>query len=216
MPKKYFRRIAPHPDTLREHKFLSRFAPLLHDPNLWHFNRNSVARAFGLGLFAAFLPFPFQSPIAAALAIWLRGNLPLAVLMVFLTNPLTMVPIELSAYWLGQLVVPGEFKALPTPFEWSWVWDNLSSIGLPLVIGHFMLSVIGAILGYYGIQGFWRIYLSLHLKKRRQRVYQPGLPQAGLNSAAGNGAGTRSVTRRAESRDGFRRTAMIRPEDPQD
>jgi uncharacterized protein (DUF2062 family) len=215
MPKKYFRRIAPHPDTLREHPFLSRFAHLLHDPNLWHFNRNSVARAFGLGLFAAFLPIPFQSPIAAALAIWLRGNLPLAVLMVFLTNPLTMVPIELSAYWLGQLVVPGGFKALPTPFEWSWVWDNLSSIGLPLVVGHFMLSVTGAILGYYGIQGFWRLYLSLHLKKRRQRVDQPGMPQAGLSSAVGNGAGTRSVTRRVEPGDGSHRTATIRPEDPQ-
>lgn len=183
MLKKYFRRIAPHPDTLREHQFLNRFAHLLHDPNLWHFNRNSVARAFGAGLFAAFLPLPFQSPFAAALAIWLRGNLPLAVLMVFLTNPLTMVPIELSAYWLGQLIVPGEFKALPTPFEWSWVWDNLYSIGLPLIVGHFMLSILGAILGYYGIQGFWRIYIAMHLNKRKKRVYSSGTPQVGVHTA---------------------------------
>lgn len=169
MPKKLFRRIAPHPDTLRENKLFQRFAHILHDPNLWHFNRHSVARAFGAGLFAAFLPIPFQSPIAAVLAIWLRGNLPIAVLMVFLTNPFTMVPIELSAYWLGSLVVPGDFRPLPDEFEWKWIWDNLSSIGLPLIVGHFMLSALGAVLGYYGIQAFWRVYVVMYLSKRKQR-----------------------------------------------
>lgn len=184
MPKKYFRRIAPHPDTLRKHKILGRFAHLLHEPNLWHFNRNSVARAIGLGLFAAFLPIPFQSPFAVVLAIWLRANLPLSVLMVFITNPLTMVPIELTAYWLGSLIVPGEFKPLPHPFEWSWIWDNLSSIGLPLVIGHFMMSIIGGIVGYYGILGFWRLHLIQHLKKRKQRVYRPGVPPSEASRSA--------------------------------
>lgn len=183
MPKKFFRRIAPHPDSLRNNKIFARFAHVLHDPNLWHFNRHSVARAFSVGLFAAFLPIPFQSPFAAALAIWLRGNLPLAVLMVFLTNPFTMVPIELAAYWLGNLVAQHELKALPESFELSWIWDNLSSIGLPLLIGHFMLSVITAFLGYYGIYGFWRIYLALHLRKRKLRIYQPGIPPAGVRTA---------------------------------
>ncbi|MEW6444885.1 MAG: DUF2062 domain-containing protein [Pseudomonadota bacterium] len=182
MPKKLFRRIAPHPDTLRGNKLFERFAHLLHDPNLWHFNRHSVARAFGAGMFAAFLPFPFQSPIAAALAIWLRANLPLAVLMVFLTNPFTMVPIELSAYWLGNLIVQSELRTLPESFEWSWVWDNLSSIGMPLVLGHFMLSILTAVIGYYGIHGFWRLHIALHLRKRKKRIYEPGLPQAGIRT----------------------------------
>ncbi len=177
MPKKYFRRIAPSPETIRRLKFPTRFAHLLHDPNLWHINRHSVARAFGLGLFAAFLPIPLQSPIAIVLSLWLRSNLPLTVLMVLITNPLTMVPIELAAYGLGQWVVPGEYHPLPTPFEWGWVWNNLSSIGLPLVVGHFMLSILGGLLGYYGIQGFWRIYLYLHLRKRRQRGQRHDTPQ---------------------------------------
>lgn len=182
MPKKFFRRIAPHPDSLRNSKILGRFSHVLHDPNLWHFNRNSVARGLSMGLFAAFLPIPFQSPIAAALAIWLRANLPLTVLMVFLTNPFTLVPVELSAYWIGSLLTGTELKALPTPFEWSWIWDNLSSIGMPLLVGHAILSVTGALVGYYGIQGFWRIYLALHLRKRRLRPFQPGIPQAGVRT----------------------------------
>jgi len=182
MPKKFFRRIAPHPDSLRNHKLFARFAHVLHDPNLWHFNRHSVARGLSMGLFAAFLPLPIQSPIAAVLAIWLRGNLPLAVLMVFLTNPLTLVPVELSAYWIGSLFTGTELKALPQNFEWRWIWENLSSLGLPLLIGHAVLSVAGALLGYYGIQGFWRIYIALHLNERKKRVYQPGIPQAGVRT----------------------------------
>ena len=78
MAKKLIRRYLPDAHKIRDHKHLRLFGTLLHDPNLWHLNRRSVAGAFAVGLFMAFVPMPFQMIPAAALAILLRVNLPIS------------------------------------------------------------------------------------------------------------------------------------------
>ena len=79
MPKRLLRKLLPDHRRIREHPHLSRFGARLHDPNLWHLNRRSVAGGTALGLFTSMIPFPGQMIIAAALAIWVRVNLPLFV-----------------------------------------------------------------------------------------------------------------------------------------
>ena len=101
MPRRLIRRYMPDPSSIREHKSLRFLGTLLHDPNLWHLNRHSVARAMAVGLFAAFIPIPMQMLLAAALAVSVRGNMPIAVSLVWLTNPITMPPVFFCTYQLG-------------------------------------------------------------------------------------------------------------------
>ena len=73
----------------------------LQNPEIWHFHRRSVAGAAFIGLFVSFLPIPMHMLIAAAIAIATRCNLPLAVGLVWVNNPLTMGPLYFFAYKLG-------------------------------------------------------------------------------------------------------------------
>ena len=90
MPKKIIKRMMPDHQTIKENKYLKIFGNLLHNANLWHLNRHSVAKAFAVGLFFAFIPVPFQMVLAAGLAIIVHANLPLSIALVWITNPLTM------------------------------------------------------------------------------------------------------------------------------
>ena len=98
MPRKLFRKYLPSAESVRGNRWVAMFGTLLHHPNLWHLNRDSVAGAVAIGLFSGLVPGPLQMLTALILAIPLRRNLPVALLMTLYTNPFTIVPLYLLAY----------------------------------------------------------------------------------------------------------------------
>ena len=169
MPRKLIKRWFPHLHRVRTLKSLQLFGRLLHNPNLWHLNRRSAAGAFAVGLFTAFVPVPFQMVLAAAIAIAFRVNLPIAAVLVWVSNPFTMPPLFFSAYKLGQWVLdasPGEFH-----FELSlnWLMTDLYSVWQPFLLGCFLLGAGSALIGYTGIRLYWRYVVVKKLENRRRR-----------------------------------------------
>lgn len=75
-----------------------------------------IALGVALGVFVAFTPtVGLQMIIAAGLATLLHANRLAAVLPVWITNPVTVIPIYCFNYWIGRLVMGGpklrEFRA---------------------------------------------------------------------------------------------------------
>jgi uncharacterized protein len=169
MAKKFIKRLFPSYHRVRDHESLRFFGTLLHDPNLWHLNRRSVAGAFAIGLFVAFLPIPFQMVAAAAIAILARVNLPISVLLVWITNPLTMGPIYYSAYQLGRRIL--DLPKVRFRFEWSMAWftEEMLIIWKPLLLGSLIFSVAAAVTGYIAIRLLWRLHILRRLNWRRQK-----------------------------------------------
>ncbi|MGL4205999.1 MAG: DUF2062 domain-containing protein [Aeromonadaceae bacterium] len=172
MPKKLLQRWMPDPSQLQQHKHLRLLAPWLGNQRLWQLNRRSAAGAFAIGLFMAWIPLPGQMLLAAAAAILWGANLPIAVALVWLTNPLTMPPLFYLAYQCGARLLgmpPVEFQA---DLSWQWLSSVMTTVGWPFLLGSAVLAVISGLLGYMGIEGLWRISIQRKLKLRRQRLNQ--------------------------------------------
>ncbi|HSD96957.1 MAG TPA: DUF2062 domain-containing protein [Sulfuricaulis sp.] len=169
MAKKLIRRYLPDAHKIRNHKHLRLFGTLLHDPNLWHLNRRSVAGAFAIGLFMAFVPMPFQMIPAAALAIFYRVNLPIAVALVWITNPATMPPIYYFCYRLGAWVLDTPVQAVEFQISWEWFTTELVRVWKPFLTGSLLVGVICAATGYFGMHALWRWHVIREWERRRLR-----------------------------------------------
>ncbi|MBT0586503.1 DUF2062 domain-containing protein [Alteromonas oceanisediminis] len=156
MPKKFIRRWLPDPQSIKTNRYLSVFGKVLHEPNLWHLNRKSACGAFGVGLFFAFWPVPFQMWLSAAAAIPLRVNLPLSVATVWITNPFTMPPLFYAAYKVGSTVLGTSMGDFAFELSWSWVAESIGTIGPAFLLGCAICSVVAGLVGYYGLNWVWR------------------------------------------------------------
>lgn len=159
----------PDHHTIKSNKHLQIFGDLLHNANLWHLNRRSVAKAFAVGLFFAFVPVPFQMLLAAGVAIIVHSNLPLSVALVWITNPLTMPAIFYACYIVGTWVVGADEQPFAFEPSWQWVVESVQTIGPAFIVGCGVLAVTFAIIGYFGIQILWRYSVAREWQKRSLR-----------------------------------------------
>jgi uncharacterized protein len=178
MPRKFFRRYLPTPESVRAHRVLGRFGGWLHHPNLWHLNRRSVAGGVASGLFCGLVPGPLQMIAAALVAVAFRVNLPVALITTLYTNPLTIGPLYVAAYYFGRLLVGGDAGVLSEApaFSWSEMGEWMRamahwtmSLGKPLAVGLAALALLLAALGYAAVDIAWRVYVVRAWGRRRAR-----------------------------------------------
>lgn len=157
------KRYLPTRRDVRNNKYLKFLGEHLHDPNLWHFNRRSVTRATAIGLLCAYLPMPFEMIPAAIGAILWRANLPLSIALVWISNPITWVPLWGPAYlfgaWLlGQPSVPLEQLTL----------EVFGQHVVALWVGCVLVGSMVATGGYFMVSLIWRSRVVRSWQRRRK------------------------------------------------
>lgn len=175
MSRKFFGKYLPSYETIRQNRAVALFGPLLRRPGLWHLHRRSAAGGVAVGLFCGLIPGPLQMLAAAAFAVLLRVNLPVAVVMTCYTNPLTIVPLYMAAYKIGQLVTGEGSGPLPRPdfgdggmSGWlPGLWDWMEELGPALLVGLPVLASALAALGYFTVLGLWRLHATRRWRRRR-------------------------------------------------
>lgn len=168
MPKNKLKAWLPSPQQLRQNRLIGVFAPFLADPRLWQMNRNSLNRAVYVGVLAAFFPLPGQMLLAVIGALLVRANVPMAIALTWITNPLTAIPVFWLAYSFGAFLL-GEpilgFRAIgmiltdltlwltadgQNPFSQSQIFSWQAFV-LGLVLSAILTSIITGI----GFRLFW-------------------------------------------------------------
>ena len=179
MSRRFLRRHQQKLDAVRSHPLVYRYARFLDPPSLWHLNRRSVAAGVAVGLFTGLIPGPFQMLAAALVAVLVRANLPVAVVTTLYTNPLTILPLYLVAWWLGELCLGAGSTPMPHPPQIAWhqmvasahAWLQwLLSQGKPLALGLVVLAAGLALLGWLAVRGAWRLHVLYTWRKRRERA----------------------------------------------
>jgi len=165
MPKRIFRKYLPKPDRLREHKALSFLGEVLSDPNLWHINRRSLAGAAFIGVFSALLPIPLQMGLAALLAVRFHCNLPLSVVLVWISNPVTYVPIFYFTYRIGAWIL-GMPPQTGEGITVAWFVEQL----VPLWLGSMLCALVFGGMAYAAVKVAWRLAVvrSWNLRAHRR------------------------------------------------
>ena len=136
-------------------------------PNLWHINKKSVSRGFAIGAFCAFLPIPGQMILAAFLSITFAANIPISLVLTWITNPITFTPIFYFAYKIGKIIFDGGITYDVDEKEID-ILSNIMHIWEPLLLGSIILSITGSIVAYIIIRVYWRYYVIKIWSKRKK------------------------------------------------
>ncbi|MEK7952976.1 DUF2062 domain-containing protein [Luteolibacter soli] len=92
-----------HP-KLRHRVWWRKLTQPLFERRLWKPCRDTVAVGLAIGLFFGVIPLIPQSLFAAIAAMRVKANIPFAVAITWVSNPLTNVPLWVSQLWLGNQV----------------------------------------------------------------------------------------------------------------
>ena len=153
-----------------------------HHSYLWHLNRQSASRGIASGLLVAFIPLPLQMLSAAFVAFLVRGNLPIAIVVTWISNPITFVPFNYLIYKTGVFLTQAnspngmpeihklEFHMESLALIWNELIQWINSLGQAYLVGLVVISLSAAIIGYCLTYVVWVIYVKVKWLKRKNRT----------------------------------------------
>lgn len=128
-------------------------------------NRRTVTRGIAVGTFWALIPMPMQMAGVMAVTPFLKFNVPLAIAVVWLSNPITYPPLFYLEYLTGNLLLGKEsLNGIELTMDWfKQHWDD---IALSMYTGAlFYATVVNALL-YFCLNYLW---IASVKKEKRER-----------------------------------------------
>ena len=157
-------------------------------------NRKSVSRGVLVGLFWGFVPMPMQMLAVIAMTPFLRFNVPVAISMVWLSNPFTMPPMYYMEYLTGNLIL-GREGLSDIEITMDWFSENWDNIVIPLYTGTAFYSIVVSSLIYLLINRLWiaSVKSEKHHKERKRREKKRNLINSFHSSSTISFADTISI-----------------------
>jgi uncharacterized protein (DUF2062 family) len=158
----------PTRESMEQVRWLRPIAHVVLRPDLWRFHRRSVPRGVALGLIVGiFLMIPGLQMIGAVLvSLPFRANIPLAVGMTFLSNPLTTPFILLASLGLGNKMfgLHADVSTFMTLFrEHAGLKDYMNwlfSDAAPALLGGLaLISLLTGLVGYFLSVFLWQWWI---------------------------------------------------------
>ena len=133
-------------------------------------NRRMVTKGVAVGLFWAFIPMPMQMAAVLACTPFFRFNVPIAISMVWLSNPFTMPPMYYIEYLTGNFIL-GLEGIQNIELTVDWFQNNIGDIFIPLYTGTVFYAITIPSIVYLVLNRLWivSVHSEKHLKKEERR-----------------------------------------------
>lgn len=173
------RAMVPTRAQIHDNRWLSWLGPVLGRPRLWRWSRRGVAMGVALGIFFGLLIPVAQIPLSVGAAVLLRANVPAAAVSTLVTNPLTFGPLYYAAYKLGHWLTgtpdkagrehaaASDLHAAGLPKDEVHLWQRMTRIGKPLLLGLAIIATLMGVLSYTLIALLWHGWTWYKRRKRR-------------------------------------------------
>jgi uncharacterized protein (DUF2062 family) len=170
MPRRFFTNISSRFKQKHKHPwYLKPFEYIITHPVYFSATRRSVGGGLWIGLFVGLLPIPGQTVVAVLLALWLRVNLPVAAITIWISNPITFVPIFYLAYRIGGLILGIPTESIPAEFTLDWVTQELALRWRPLALGSFIMALSVSSTAYLIVSAIWHVSTISRYRQRHTR-----------------------------------------------
>ena len=164
----------PKREELARSRWIKPFGQRVLHSEFWRFTRRSVPRGVAIGLLVGiFVMIPGLQIVGSALmCIPFRGNIPVAALMTFLSNPFTTPFILTASYFVGSSLGLGGHTGVPgreaTIREWvSWLFSDAA---VAMVSGLFIIAALSALTGYLASILVWRWWTAHKWRRRTSNI----------------------------------------------
>lgn len=156
MPKKIIKKMMPN----RNGKVLSKFQKYLTKES-FSYQRKPILRSFLIGTYISFLPIPFQMLVILFFSVPFKANVPIAMSLAWITNPITMPFIFFVEYKIGNFIINGvplfEFKE-------TFLVSNIPKYFLETFVGGSILGVFASVISYIFVFYMWKGYIIFKRK----------------------------------------------------
>ena len=143
-------------------------------------NRKSISRGILIGLFWGFIPMPMQMLAVLSVTPFIKFNVPIAISMVWLSNPITMPFMYYMEYQTGNFLLGNEgLENIELTLD--WFSNNWDSILRPLYVGTVPYSLGVSTLIYFLINKLWIDSVKKEKHSRKKRFFKSRTPLQHLN-----------------------------------
>lgn len=171
MPRKFFTQVSRRFRMKKDHPwYLRPFEYVLAHPVYFSATRRGVGGGLWLGLVIGLLPIPGQTVIAVLGALLFRVNLPVAAITVWISNPVTFVPIFYLAYKIGAALLGLPIEVAPAELSWAWLSQEIAVNWKPLYFGSLVMAISVSSTVYLLFSFVWHVSTVYRYRRRHQRT----------------------------------------------
>jgi len=165
-------RFLKHPRKLRRSPGMRWFARHFLDKRVWKPTQHTLSGGMAVGMFITLQLLPIQTPAAIILSAIFRVNIPIAIALCWVSNPVTVPFMAWLEYAIGKWFLALYTTVPATPFPTHLpdsiveAWVVLKEHAPVMLVGGILLGALVSLVSYIATWSTWEVTSRIDMAKK--------------------------------------------------